>query len=93
MNFEIELRMNQWVSNQEPYNKVEAGLLGNNFDTDELVGCHMKIGERGPSSCSVRTTEEDPDGTIVEKIFSAVNLTASEPAPRSTPVLWLSCYR
>jgi hypothetical protein len=47
----------------------------------------MKIGERGPSSCSVRTTEEDSDGTIVEKIFSAVNLAAGEPASRSTSAL------
>jgi hypothetical protein len=33
MNFENNLPMIQWESNQEPYNKVKAGILGNNFDT------------------------------------------------------------
>jgi hypothetical protein len=56
MNFEIELRMIQWVSNQEPYNKVKAGILGNNFDLVGLVGCHLKIWERSSSNRSVRRT-------------------------------------
>jgi hypothetical protein len=43
---------------QDPYNKIKAGTLGNNFVVVVLVGCHMKIGEQGPSSCSVRTTDE-----------------------------------
>jgi hypothetical protein len=66
-NFEIELRRIQWVSNQEPYNKVNAGILGNNFDVVGLVGCHMKIGERSPSICPIRWTEEDRDCTVSEK--------------------------
>jgi hypothetical protein len=32
MDFEAELRMIQGVSDQESYNKVEASILGNNFD-------------------------------------------------------------
>jgi hypothetical protein len=73
MNFEAELRMLQWVSDQEPYNKVEAGILGNNFDVVGLAVYHMKIGEQSSSSCSVRRTEEDRHGTISEKIPGAVH--------------------
>jgi hypothetical protein len=64
MNFKNNLRIIQWESNQEPYNKVEAGILGNNFDIGGLVGCHTKIREWGPTSCSVKTTEKDRDGTL-----------------------------
>jgi hypothetical protein len=32
MNFGVEFRMIQWVFYQEPYNKVEVGMMGNNFD-------------------------------------------------------------
>ena len=56
------------------YNKIKAGTQGNNFDVVALAVCHTRIREKCPSMCSVRTTEEDPDGTVVEKIFSAVNL-------------------
>jgi hypothetical protein len=75
MNFEIELHMIRWVSNQEPYNKVEAGILGNNFDLVGLVGCHIKIWERSSSIRSVRCTEEDCNGTVAEKISDSVNST------------------
>ena len=67
MNFEIELRMIQWVSNQEPYNKVEAGILGNNFDVVGLVGCHIKIWEWSSLTCSVRRTEWSSHGTVTWK--------------------------
>jgi hypothetical protein len=30
---------------QEPYNKVEAGIMDNNFDTVGLVVHHIKIGQ------------------------------------------------
>jgi hypothetical protein len=42
MNFEAKLRRIQWVSDQEPYNKVKAGTLGNKFDVVGLAVCHMK---------------------------------------------------
>jgi hypothetical protein len=48
MNFEAELRMIQWVSNHEPYNKVEAGILGNNFDAVGLAVRHMKTENKAP---------------------------------------------
>jgi hypothetical protein len=64
MNFEAELRMIQWVSNQETYNKVEAGILGNNFDAVRLAVCHKKIGEQSSSNCSVRRTEWTPHGIV-----------------------------
>jgi hypothetical protein len=88
MNFEIELRMIQWVSNQEPYNKVKAGILGNNFDVAELVGCHMKIGKWGSSNRSVRWTEQDRHGTVPAKDHRFTEPAAGEPALRSTPALW-----
>jgi hypothetical protein len=46
------------------YNKIKAGTLDNNFDVVELAVGHMRIREKHPSICSVRTTEEDPDGTV-----------------------------
>jgi hypothetical protein len=67
MNFEIDLRMIQWESNQEPYNKVKAGILGNNFDVVGLVGCHIQIGERSPSICPIRWTKPDHDGIVTEQ--------------------------
>jgi hypothetical protein len=33
---------------QEPYNKVEAGIMGNNFDVVGLVVHHIKIEEQVP---------------------------------------------
>ena len=51
------------------YNKVKAGTLDNNFDVVALAVCHMKIQQKRPSMCHVRHSEEDPDGTVVEKIF------------------------
>ena len=67
MNIEIDLRMIQWESNQEPYNKVEAGILGNNFNVVGLEGCHIKIGEWSPSICPVGWTKPDRDGTVTEQ--------------------------
>jgi hypothetical protein len=46
------------------YNKIKAGTLDNNFDVVELAFCHMRIREKRPSICFVRTTEEDPDSTV-----------------------------
>jgi hypothetical protein len=69
MNFEIDLRRIQWMFDRGIYNKIKAGTLDNNFDVVALVVCHMRIWETHPSMCSIRMTEEDPDGTVVEKIF------------------------
>jgi hypothetical protein len=49
------------------YIKIKAGTLENNFDVVELVVCHMRIREKRPSICSIKTTEEGPDGTITEQ--------------------------
>jgi hypothetical protein len=46
------------------YNKIKAGTLDNNFHVVDLAVCHMRIREKRPSICSVRTTGEDPDGTL-----------------------------
>jgi hypothetical protein len=75
MNFEAKLRMIQWVFDQEPYNKVEAGILGNKFYVVGLAVCHMKIWERSSSNRSVRRTEEDRNGTVAEKISDSGNPT------------------
>jgi hypothetical protein len=48
-------------------NKVTAGTLDNNFDTGRLVSCHTKIGERGPTSCLDRGTDEDRHCTVLER--------------------------
>jgi hypothetical protein len=57
-------------------NNVTAGTLDNNFDAGRLVGCHTKIREWGPASCSDRGTEEDHHGIVAGKISSAMNLTS-----------------
>jgi hypothetical protein len=77
VNFEAEIRMSQWVFDQELYNKVEADILGNNFDAVRLAVCHMKISERSSSNRSVRRTKEDHNGTIAEKISDSVNPTSA----------------
>ena len=46
------------------YNKIKASTLDNNFDVVQLAVCYMRIREKRPSICSVRTTEEDPNGTV-----------------------------
>jgi hypothetical protein len=43
---------------QEPYNKVEAGIMGKKFDADRLVVHHIKIGEQSSSSRIVRLMNE-----------------------------------
>ena len=46
------------------YNKIKAGTLDNNFDVVALAVSHMRIREKRRSICSVRTTKEDPNGTV-----------------------------
>jgi hypothetical protein len=41
-------------------------MLNNNFHVVELVALHMKTGEFGFSICSVRMTELECDGTVIE---------------------------
>jgi hypothetical protein len=77
MKFEIDLRGIRWMFDQGLYNKVTTGTLDNNFDTGRLVGCHTKIREWGPASCSVRQTEPNCDGTVTE--ISQVQSTSPPP--------------
>jgi hypothetical protein len=64
MNFEIDLRRIQWMFDRGLYNKIKASTLDNNFEVVDFVVCHMRIREKRPSICSIRTTEEEPDGTV-----------------------------
>jgi hypothetical protein len=63
---------------QELCNKVIAGTLDNNFATNGLVSYYIKIGEQSLSFCSVRRSEEDPDGTVSENIRDAMHLAAGD---------------
>jgi hypothetical protein len=60
--------------NKESYNKVKAGILGNNFVVVGLVGCHMKMGEQSHSIRSVTRTDENRMNSNLTKIarFSAL---------------------
>jgi hypothetical protein len=49
------------------YKKIKAGLLDNNFVTDRLSSCHMKIKDQGPVNCSVRRSDGGSDGIVRDK--------------------------
>jgi hypothetical protein len=51
------------------------------------VGCHMKIGENCSSNRSIRHTKGDRHGTVPAKDHRFTELTADDPAPRSSPAL------
>jgi hypothetical protein len=63
---------------QDLCNKVEVGTLDNNFATNGLVSYYIKIGEQSLSFCSVRRSEEDPDGTVSENIRDAMHLATGD---------------
>jgi hypothetical protein len=83
INFRAELCLIEWRYEQEPYNKIEVGMMDNNFAIVGLVFFWMKIEEKWLSNRSVRRAEwTSPWYSALKKILGAVYLTTGDRAPQ-----------
>jgi hypothetical protein len=91
MNFGANLSLIKWANDQGSYDWIGAGIYVNNFDVVRSVAYHIEIKGKRPWRCSVRTTKEDPDGTVVKRSSDSVYLVAGELVPWSSPALRFVC--
>jgi hypothetical protein len=83
INFRAELCLIEWRYEQEPYNKIVAGMMDNNFSIVGLVVCWMKFEDKWLSNRSIRRAEwTSPWYSALKKILGAVYLIAGDRALR-----------